>query len=380
MAKDARSILRTLHDGLWEAIGSLGRDQTTQRECLKAALSVLLAVLVASELHLPDIVWAAISGFLVMKSTLAEALPLVAYRIIGTICGAVLAGFLARWLAGDGVLLMVALFLVSWVAIYQGSVSAHRYAWMLFGVTAVMVMTAAFGGPADTARFAATRAAEVSLGCLSALAVAAVFEAFGAPPGLAAPHAEPVAGAALSLRNLCDEAWLARNWAIVTHATQAAIAIGLLPLLWRFWGITDFVATAVTSFAVMIVPMQAIETEGKGAIFEHVVHRILGCFAGGVFALLCPRVAGDDWLLVTICLVIGVWIGFHIQSGTTGVSYVGLQFTFAFLIAFVQGPGPVTSLDPPLERLLGVLIGSVMIGAVVLAWPSRPAARSQAAG
>jgi hypothetical protein len=44
----------------------------------------------------------------------------------------------------------------------------------------------------------------------------------------------------------------------------------------------------------------------------------------------------------------------------------------------VQGPGPVTSLDPPLERLLGVLIGSVMIGLVILAWPSRSGARAVA--
>jgi hypothetical protein len=40
-----------------------------------------------------------------------------------------------------------------------------------------------------------------------------------------------------------------------------------------------------------------------------------------------------------------------------------------------KGPGAgapaVTSLNPPLERLLGVMLGSVMIGAVILAWPSR---------
>jgi uncharacterized membrane protein YccC len=130
----------------------------------------------------------------------------------------------------------------------------------------------------------------------------------------------------------------------------------------------------------MIVPMQAIEADGKGAVYERVVHRILGCFAGGVFGLLCLPFAGDDWLRSTLCLSLGVWIAFHIQAGKTGLNYFGMQFAFAFLMAFVQGPGPVTSLNPPLERLLGVLIGSVMIGAVILAWPSRPAARPQAAG
>jgi multidrug resistance efflux pump len=52
------------------------------------------------------------------------------------------------------------------------------------------------------------------------------------------------------------------------------------------------------------------------------------------------------------------------------------QFAFAFLVAFVQGPGQATSLTPPLERLPGVLIGSVMISVVILAWPSRTATTS----
>jgi uncharacterized membrane protein YccC len=378
MAKDARSILRTVHGGLWDEIDSLGRDRNTRRECLKAVLSVLLAVLLASLLHLPDIVWAALSGFLVMKSTLAEALPRAAYRIIGTLVGAFLGGFLAHWVAGDPVLLMAALFAVSWVAIFQASVSPHSYAWVLFGATSVMVMTSALGAPADTARFAAVRAAEVSIGSIAALLVAAAFEAFGAPPGLGAPQAAAVPGAQLSWRNLWSEDWLARNWALVIHATQAAMAVALLPLLWRFFGISEFVTTAVTSFVVMIVPMQAIAANETGAVSERAIHRILGCLIGGASALLCLRFAADDQLLWTLCLSLGVWIGFHIQSGKTGLTYLGLQFAFAFLIAFVQGPGPVTSLNPPLERLLGVLIGSAMIGVIILAWPSRPAAGAPA--
>jgi uncharacterized membrane protein YccC len=378
MEKDARTIFRTIHGGLWNEIDSLGLDPDTRRECLKAVLSVLLAVLLASLLDLPDIVWAAVSGFLVMKSTLAEALPRAAYRITGTLVGALLGGFLALWVAGDPVLLMAALFAVSWVAIFQGSVSPHSYAWVLFGATSVMVMTSALSAPADTARFAAVRAAEVSIGSVAALLVAGVFEAFGAPPGLGAPQAAAVAGARLSFRHLWNEDWLARNWALVIHATQAAIAVAALPLLWRFLGISDFVTTAVTSFVVMIVPMQAIAADDTGAVYERVIHRILGCLIGGVSALLCLRFAADDQLLWTLCLSLGVWIGFHIQSGRTGLSYLGLQAAFAFLIAFVQGPGPVTSLDPPLERLLGVLIGSVMIGLVILAWPSRSGARAVA--
>lgn len=364
-------IGRRLHDGLWQEIDDLARNREGVREPLKAVLSVLLATFVASAMHLPDIIWAALSGFLVMRSSLAESLPRALHRVLGTAAGGLLGLILARWTAQDIGLLMLALFVVIWIAVYQGSVTRARYAWLLFGVTAALVLIDALGAPAGAAAFAAVRAAEVAVGSLSALLVAAIFEAFGAPPGKGAPSL-PVPGAMLNWGNLRDEAWLARNWPLIIHATQAAVAVSLLPIVWRVFSITDYVQTAITAVIVMIVPLEVIESGGKDAVYERMAHRILGCGLGGLLAILALGVAADNLLLWTVCLSAGVWIGFHIQSGKTGLAYVGTQFAFAFLVSFVQGPGPATSLEPPLTRLSGVLIGVAVASLVILAWPAAP--------
>jgi uncharacterized membrane protein YccC len=369
--------LSRIPDALWQEVEALARGGESQGDALKAVLSVLLAVAAAMMLHLPDIVWAALSGFIVMKSRLAEALPRGLNRILGTLAGAVLGFIAARWVAPSPVLLMAALFLFTWVGIFQATVSGFSYGWTLFGVTASLVLTQGLADADSTAAFAATRVAEVTIGTAAALLVSFAFELSGAPPGQGAPQAAPVAGATLSLRRLCDEAWLAAHWRLITHAARAAIAVAMLPLIWRAFDITNYAQTAVTSYIVMIVPAGVIERGESEVIYTRMLHRGLGCLLGALLALLCLRIAADDRLLWALCLSLGVWIGFSLQSGKTGIAYVGTQFAFAFLFTFVQGPGPATSVTPGLERLLGIAIGAVTMTVVLLIWP--PAAGPQPA-
>jgi len=353
----------------------LGRGGAAQGDALKAVLSVLLAVGLASALHLPDIVWAALSGFIVMKSSLAEALPRGINRILGTLAGAGLGFILARWVAPSPILLMAALFVFTWIGIFQSTVSGYSYAWTLFGITANLVLTDALSDPAGAAAFAATRVLEIVIGTGAALLVAYAFEVAGAPLGPGSPQAAAVPGATLSLRRLGDEEWLAAHWHLLTHTTRAAVAVALLPLIWRAFGITDFAQTAVTSYIVMIVPAGVIARGESEIVYQRMVHRGLGCLLGALAGLLLLRFAGDDLLLWALGLSAGVWIGFSIQSGRTGLGYLGTQFAFAFIFTFVQGPGPATSVTPGLERLLGIIIGAVTMTLVMLVWPPAPAMR-----
>jgi uncharacterized membrane protein YccC len=370
LLRDMGALLRPIPEALWRETEALGSGRwEDQREPVKAVLSVLLAVTIATALHLPDIVWAALSGFMVMRSSLAEAVPRGLSRIFGTIAGAALGLVLARWVAPSPLLLMAALFVFTWIGVFEGTVSTHSYAWMLFGLTAGLVLTTAMATPLDAADFAATRIAEVIIGTGAALVVAVVFEAFGAPPGAGAPQSAGVPGGTFSLRRLWDEAWLAAHWHLVTHAARAAIAVALLPLVWRFFGITDFAQTAVTSYVVMIVPVGAIARGETTVVYQRMVHRALGCLLGGCLALLLLRVAADDVLFWTLFLSLAVWAGYHIQQGATGLGYVGTQFALAFMFTYVQGPGPATSVTPGLERLLGIAIGAAMMALVILLWP-----------
>jgi uncharacterized membrane protein YccC len=376
MSSPALDALRPIPSALWQETRALAADLSTWREPVKAVLAVLLATAVSCAFHLEDNAWAALSGFLVMRTSFGESAPRGGQRMLGTLAGAALGFGLARYTSASVPLLMVTFVVVTFVCVYQSTVSVASYAWVLFGVTAAMVMTAAFASPADTIDFASTRIAEVGIGTLCGIVVSGLFELFrqpSAPP----PQPLPSPGSRLTLRRLLDENWRRDHAAILAHASRAAIAVGSLPLVWRAFSITDISATAVTSFIVMIMPATVVEQEGIAAIYQRAVYRVLGCVMGGLLALLLLPLAGDSLPLYGLTLALGVGIGVHIQGGRSGLSYVGTQFCFAFIVTLVQGPGPATSITPGFQRLVGIAIGCLVLGAVVLAWP--PPVRSQPA-
>jgi uncharacterized membrane protein YccC len=378
MSSPALDALRPIPSALWQETRALAADLSTWREPVKAVLAVLLATAVSCAFHLEDNAWAALSGFLVMRTSFGESAPRGGQRMLGTLAGAALGFGFARYTSASVPLLMVTFVVVTFVCVYQSTVSVASYAWVLFGVTAAMVMTAAFASPADTIDFASTRIAEVGIGTLCGIVVSGLFELFrqpSAPP----PQPLPSPGSRLTLRRLLDENWRRDHAAILAHASRAAIAVGSLPLVWRAFSITDISATAVTSFIVMIMPATVVEQEGIAAIYQRAVYRVLGCVMGGLLALLLLPLAGDSLPLYGLTLALGVGIGVHIQGGRSGLSYVGTQFCFAFIVTLVQGPGPATSITPGFQRLVGIAIGCLVLGAVVVVWPPPPVRTRRAA-
>jgi uncharacterized membrane protein YccC len=378
MSSPALDALRPIPSALWQETRALAADLSTWREPVKAVLAVLLATAVSCAFHLEDNAWAALSGFLVMRTSFGESAPRGGQRMLGTLAGAALGFGFARYTSASVPLLMVTFVVVTFVCVYQSTVSVASYAWVLFGVTAAMVMTAAFASPADTIDFASTRIAEVGIGTLCGIVVSGLFELFrqpSAPP----PQPLPSPGSRLTLRRLLDENWRRDHAAILAHASRAAIAVGSLPLVWRAFSITDISATAVTSFIVMIMPATVVEQEGIAAIYQRAVYRVLGCVTGGLLALLLLPLAGDSLPLYGLTLALGVGIGVHIQGGRSGLSNVGTQFCFAFIVTLVQGPGPATSITPGFQRLVGIAIGCLVLGAVVVVWPPPPVRTRRAA-
>jgi len=378
MSSPALDALRPIPSALWQETRALAADLSTWREPVKAVLAVLLATAVSCAFHLEDNAWAALSGFLVMRTSFGESAPRGGQRMLGTLAGAALGFGFARYTSASVPLLMVTFVVVTFVCVYQSTVTVASYAWVLFGVTAAMVMTAAFASPADTIDFASTRIAEVGIGTLCGIVVSGLFELFrqpSAPP----PQPLPSPGSRLTLRRLLDENWRRDHAAILAHASRAAIAVGSLPLVWRAFSITDISATAVTSFIVMIMPATVVEQEGIAAIYQRAVYRVLGCVMGGLLALLLLPLAGDSLPLYGLTLALGVGIGVHIQGGRSGLSYVGTQFCFAFIVTLVQGPGPATSITPGFQRLVGIAIGCLVLGAVVVVWPPPPVRTRRAA-
>ena len=359
------SALLPIPAALLRELRSLALRGPRAKEAFKPVLSVLLAVGVATILNLDDLFWAAFSGYMVMRGNIAETIPRGLMRVAGTCGGALLGLLVAPHVSDNPALLMIFLFIVSWIGMFQSFATKYSYAWVFFGLTAAIVLIEALDSPASVVHFAATRVAEITIGTCACLFVASLFS--DAPI-----DDEKRAGAGVwcaRLHELLDEAWLQTHWPLIEYSTRVALAVALLPLVWRWFSIEDFSQTAVTSYAVMVIPSTIVRKRRHQTIYERMAHRTLGCFLGSAVALLCVHLFGTDLPAMLLTLAGGVWVGYSIQTGREGISYLGTQFTLGMLITLVQGPGPITDVTPGLDRLLGVFIGSVMLYLLILVWP-----------
>lgn len=101
--------------------------------------------------------------------------------------------------------------------------------------------------------------------------------------------------------------------------------------------------------------------------------RICGCLIGaaigmGSILFLMPMLETVGGLMVLVFF--GVLVGAWVSTGPERISYGGVQIALAFLLTVVQGFGPTTSLDSGWDRIVGILLGNVVIYVIFTRiWP-----------
>jgi uncharacterized membrane protein YccC len=372
------TLVGTLVQTCRAAMFSLGRELAAWRPSraratfgTEAMLSVALSVALANALHLSDTWWAAISGFAVMQTSFAGSLQRAAHRLIGTVIGAAL-GTLAGPLIGDRPWLFVpALGVIGGVSVYYANGTRAAYAWVLGGVTALMVTYEAHGlvSVRSTALFATLRVAEVAVGTLACLLVASVFHfgptwyARSRPLSMSATTRETGAPAASIPSPPLETLRPVRR----LLGLQGALAIVILAVLTYVLHLPGFAQAMVTAIAVLVLPAGLPASSTQQPVIEKMVQRVAGCLlAGALGVALLPLMHGQA-VLCMLALSIGVWIGCHVQTGREGASYIGRQFTIAFIMVFVQDHHWSADPVPALMRLSGILAGIAVLTAVILA-------------
>lgn len=372
------------------AVASLGRELAAWKPSreratfgAEAMLSVALSVAAANALHLTDTWWAAISGFAVMQTSFAGSVQRAAHRILGTLIGAAL-GTVVGPLIGDRPWLFVpVLGAIGGVTVYQANGPRAAYAWVLGGVTALMVTYEAhkLASLRSTESFAALRVAEVMVGTLACLLVASVFhfgpkqyakhrpQSVSSGASAAGESAAPCAPVPPLPPETLRPTRMLLGW-------QGALAIAILAVLTYVLHVPGFAQAMVTAIAVLILPAGLSADRTQQPVMEKMVQRVAGCLlAGSLGVALLPLMQGQA-ILCMLALSAGVWIGCHVQTGREGASYVGRQFTIAFIMVFVQDHHWSADPVPALMRLSGILTGIVVLAAVMLATGRRYLSRS----
>lgn len=337
-------------------------------EALEAALSVSLAVLAALALHSDNPWWAGISAFQVTRAALAAALSRGLMRVAGSVVGAAVGVIVLGVFAYQPLPFCLCLFVVAFIGYFGFAISRFSYGWLMGAVTANLIMLIGFTATQGAFTLAVDRVADVVTGTMASLLVCGLMPAPAnarPEPGTAQLSPPPLAfwhrswGAEL-------ERWLDGKWPLVMHAGRIALTVMLLPALANWLAPVSPVTIGLTAVMVMSVPTAVILEANTRIIVQRSAHRVIGCLLGALIGIACLAVVGSDFVLWILLLTAGVWLCSQIQTGTAGVSYVGTQAMFAFVMSMVQSQGPPLSISPGLERLVGVTAGLSILFVITL--------------
>ncbi|HEU0156399.1 MAG TPA: FUSC family protein [Stellaceae bacterium] len=331
-------------------------------EAAEASLSVTLAVLIALAVHSDDPWWAGISAFMVTRASLAEALSRGLMRAAGSVVGALVGLVVLRFFVYQPVPFCLCLFIVACIGFSGFAVSRYGYAWLIGAVTANLIMLMSFQAPQGAFNTAVDRVADVVLGTAASLIVCGLMPA---PEGGAVSATSQLAAPPLAVwrRRYGEELrrWLDGKWPLVMHAARGGLTVMLLPALATWLAPVKSVTMGVTVVIVMAIPTTAILEADTRTIVQRAAHRVIGCLIGALIGLACLAVVGSDFVLWTVLLLVGTWLCSQIQTGNAGVSYVGTQAMFAFVMSLVQGQSPPETISPGFERLVGVIGGLAIL-------------------
>src|SRR5438132_2108293 len=282
---------------------------------LAAAMSVSLAVLAAFLLHSDEPWWAAISAWMVTRSSLAVSLSRGAMRIIGSAVGAVIAVIVIGSFVYDPLPFCLRLFALAWVGLFGFATSRHGYAWLIGAITGDLVMLMSLDQPQITFTIAVNRVFDVTIGTAAALLVTFLLPEDIAVTSPAPTSPKPPPLLFWTRRHAAEfERWLREIWPLVLHACRGGLTVMLLPLLVNWLAPLGSSTMAVTAVAVMAVPTTAVLEPDAQTVIQRAAYRLVGCALGALLGLFCLFWVGSDFLVWLLLLMAGTWLSSQIQS------------------------------------------------------------------
>lgn len=137
---------------------------------------------------------------------------------------------------------------------------------------------------------------------------------------------------------------------LIKNSIKAGLSVILALAFWLTsnWpgGINGIISSLLISVRKNLVDMKYVS-----------IHRLVGCALGGGIALLSLFFFEFSIGELVCVMLLCVWGFTYFMFKVPYYSYVGLQANIALIISLAQEGGPPVLLDPPLQRLAGIVIG-----------------------
>ncbi|MCR6670671.1 FUSC family protein [Devosia ginsengisoli] len=156
------------------------------------------------------------------------------------------------------------------------------------------------------------------------------------------------------------------NPAYMQFALKTMLAVFITYTIYTAFGWFEIHTAMITCFYVALGT--AGETLHKAAL------RIVGCLIGaamgmGSIVFLMPGMTDIGQLLLLVAA--GSFIAAWVANGSNLVQYAGWQMALAFFLCVLQGYGPAFDISVATNRILGILIGNVVVTIIFLwLWPT----------
>jgi uncharacterized membrane protein YccC len=307
------------------------------RQSLATALAVVAAVLVSLAAGLDQPYWAAISALVVSNVDRTALFTKGVLRVAGTVLGIVTGYYTALSIEGLPFAQLFVILVVAALGTYARRRSAYSYAWFYAAISFLLVMTCSLTTPEELYPFARNRCYEIVIGV-----VAATIASWGF-----GPRSGVIPGglqAAAITTSAADAAW---------QGLAAGIGAVAIVLIWSLFDLPSLAQVFASSLVILDSDPQTSRLRGT--------QRIVGCILGGVLGFAVIGIDAVDFVWWLLALFGGIALCARLHLSPHPHAYVGTQMGVAFLLTVVA-VGPPESIEPPLNRLIGIVVGvSIMM-------------------
>lgn len=323
------------------------------RAALATTAGVVGAVLAALWFGFQDPYWAGLSALIIANVDRTALFTKGMLRIAGTAAGVIGGFFVAQALEGVAIAQFAAMVGAAGFGTWMRQRSPYAYAWFYGALSFVLMIATTLMNPAELYLFAHYRCYEIVLGVVAATLAN---WAIGPEAGLF-----PAGLAQAKVTTSRQEAG--------RQAMAAMLGCGAIALLWTWFDLPSFVQVLISSLVVI--------DRDLATTVERARQRLLGCIIGGTAALLVIAINADNFFWWVTSLAAGIYLSARVHLDKVSYAYVGTQSAVAILTTLVS-TGPPDSIEPPLDRVVGILIGVAVME--VTMWmmagsfrPARPA-------